>query len=125
MCARRLGDRWESDDEGGACSSALALGRHDAAVKVDEPLYEGQADAEPAGRAVRRGLALKEQVEDAREIVRLDSPAVVGDLEHRLGRFTRDAHADVPAGAGVGRGVDEQVGEDLLHARLVALDPHR
>jgi hypothetical protein len=50
-------------------------------VQFDQSLRDGQADAEPALRAIERLIALHEEVEDVRQDLRVDAGAFVTDAD--------------------------------------------
>ena len=60
----------QRDDELAAAIRPLAVGLHAAAVHLDEPAHQGQADPQPPLRAVERAVDLGEQVEDGRRFSR-------------------------------------------------------
>ncbi len=77
------------------CTVALDLDR--AAVALDEVAHDGQADAEPALRAIDRLSLLDEQIEDVRQHVGRDANAGVA---HAQDHFIVDglaADGNVPA----------------------------
>ena len=67
-----------------APAGALAEGLHRAAVHLDQPAHQRQADAQAALRAVERSLSLHEQVEDAPSRSARDADAVVAHDDDRL-----------------------------------------
>ena len=66
---RRPDDR-QADDELAALAVALAVGLDAAAVHLDQPLDDGQADAQAALRLLQRPVHLREQVEHSGQHVR-------------------------------------------------------
>ena len=72
----------EADREHAAPAGSFARRLDAAAVQVDEPLHQGEADAEPRRRPVEPGLALHEQVEDPRQEIGGDAGAGVLHAEH-------------------------------------------
>ena len=48
---------WQADDELAPLTGAVALGRDPAAVHFDQAAHQGQANAQPALRAVDASLA--------------------------------------------------------------------
>ena len=61
-----------------------AVRGHRAAVHLDDPLDERQADAEAAARASAGAIGLPEHVEHARQHLGMDADAGVADADHRL-----------------------------------------
>src|SRR5579859_343132 len=101
----------ELDDEARA-ARGLARGRDDAVVGLDDALDDREAEA----RAVVVALGREERIEDERQVLRLDAPAVVlEDDAHAAARGVdgrRDGHEAALVGRGLRR-VGEQVHEDL------------
>src|SRR5262249_1427248 len=73
------------------------------------------------GSAIR----LHEEVEDAIEHVGMNSNPSIADGKHGVLAFAGDKHVDRAAAGRVFRGVGEQIGNDLLDAHAVGVDPNR
>jgi hypothetical protein len=88
-------------------------------VRVHDPVGDG----EPEPGAFR---GREERIEDARQVVGGDARAVVrhGELDLARQRPT-GADLDAPLPLHRGRGVQEEVDDDLLEARGVAVDDQR
>ena len=106
------GDR-QAHDELAALARAVALRLDGAAVHLDQPLHQRQADAQPALRALQRPVHLGEHVEDAGQHLGRDADAGVPDPDHRLLAVPLDGEPDAPAALGVLGGVVQQVRQDL------------
>ena len=115
----------QADDELAALVGAVAVRLDAAAVHLDQPAHQRQADAQPALRAVERAVDLGEQVEDARQhlggmpmpVSRTRMTASSSSALHREG--------DRAAFLGVLGGVVEQVAEHLGQPHRVAVDAQR
>ena len=92
-----------------------------AAVHLDDPFHERQADAEAAARASAGAIGLPEHVEHARQHLGMDAHAGVLHAHHGLVAFAADRDRDRLAGLAVLRAVVEQVGEHLRQPRAVAV----
>ena len=95
------------------------MGRHPAAVELDEVTPDRQAQPEPAVRARRAAIALPEPLEYMRKECRRDAVARIGDIDANFASFRghRDLHA--PATRREFHGVRQQVPEDLLQAIVI------
>ena len=126
---RRLAEDRQADDELAAVAEALAVRLDAAAVQLHQPVDEGEADAEPAVRAIQRAGGLHEKIEDARQQFRVDAHAVVAHADDDLGRLGADgtlgAERDVAAVAAVFAGVAEEVAKDLLEPGGVGVQKDR
>ncbi len=112
-------------DELGPRAPAAARRLDRAAVRLDEPLHEREAEPEPAESAVERGVALRERLEEARDQGGVDAYARVPHAKHREAVDGLEGQPDrVAAGGELGR-VLEQVPDRLREARRVAVDPQR
>ncbi len=121
---RRLQAR-QVDAELGTLADTGTVRLDMAVVQLDQALHQRQADAEAALVAIERAFALLEQVEHTRQQIGLDAHPVVAHGEHRRALLDRDRDVNAAALGGVLVGVAEQVVDHLLHARAVAVDPHR
>src|SRR6185369_9221214 len=111
----------QADDELAAEVLAGAARRHRAAVRLDELVDDGEADAE--ARLVDRNPGVdREQVEDVRQLLGSDADAVVGDGDDDLVGAAPRLEQDVAARVRSPRGVVDQVGEDLGQPLRVAED---
>ena len=93
-----------------------------AAVRVDQMLDDGEAEAEPAVGARRRPVGLPERLEDRSDEVRRYARSGVGDGE--LDEIVRAAQRQVH-GAAFRReldGVRQQIPDDLLEPRAVRVE---
>ena len=90
-------------------------------MSLDEVAHDGQADAEPALRAIDRLPLLDEQIEDVRQHLGRDANAGV---THAQDHFMVDglaADGNVPSRRGVLGGVGEQVRNHLAEPRDVGI----
>ena len=122
MASADAEDRGQVHDELAARAGAGALHAHGPAVGGDQVLHDGEAEPEPAGGTVEGLGLLHEQIEHAIEQVRPDADSVIPDADlHAVpGRLRRDV--DRAARIAVLGSIREQVREDLLEARRVAVD---
>src|SRR5512132_1307550 len=74
---------------------ALARDADGAAVRLDEPARQREADPKPAERAIGTLRALDEEIEDPRLHVGGNADAAVRDDEHRF--VLHSGHVDVSA----------------------------
>ncbi len=118
-------DRREAHGEGAAAPGAIAAGGGRAAVQRGELAHQRQPKPEAARRAIEPRLALHEWLEDAREQLAAHADAVVGDAQHRVAAFVAHRDRDRAVDRRVLDRVDHQVGDDLLEARGVGLQPRR
>ena len=118
------GERGKADREDAPRARAGALRVHGTAVKLDEPLDQGQADPEAAAAAIQGALALDEQVEDAREELGTYAHAAVLHPKHRPGSLAPDLDVNRAACGRVAEGVLHEIEYHLLDPRGVAVDPH-
>jgi hypothetical protein len=70
------------------------VGLDAAAVQLDQPAHERQADAEAAARAVAAARTLVVPLEHARQFVRRHADAVVGDADAEGAGLALDGNAD-------------------------------
>ncbi len=118
-------DQRQPHDEAAAAVGAVAGGVHRAAVHLDQPLDQRQADAQAALRAFARAVGLREQVEHARQHVGRQADARVLHHDHRVVAIALGQHLDVAAlGRVLGR-VVQQVGHDLAQPRRVGVHHQR
>ena len=96
-----------------------------AALHLDQPSHEREADAEAALRAVERALELRERLEHHRQRARGDAHAGVAHAEHGIATFVRQLDLDLAARVRVLRRIVDQVAEHLREAREVAADADR
>src|SRR5438552_4460459 len=118
------GERGKADREDAPGARAGALRVHGTAVKLDEPLDQGQADPEAAAAAIQGALALDEPVEDAREEHGTYAHAAVLHPKHRPGSLAPDLDVNRAACGRVAEGVLHEIEHHLLDPRGVAVDPH-
>src|SRR6266511_2266527 len=111
----------------------LAFDPETAAVQLDEPLRQGEAEP-GALLGVHADLALLELLEDARLILERDPGSRVADRDARLAVEALDAHVDRAALRCELHRVRKEVEEHLFHFALVSgerlerrvdLDRHR
>src|SRR4029450_12832486 len=69
----------QRDHERAAAAEPLAASLHGAAVEFDQTAHEREPDAEPALRPLELRVDLREQVEHAGEVLRLDADARILD----------------------------------------------
>ena len=96
---------------------------HRPAVGLHDLLDDGQPEPAAAGVAGARLVEPDEPLEDPLALVLGDPGAVV--LDDELHGLVSLAHRDHTPGAGVPRGVVDQVAHHLRQRRLVAADPRR
>ena len=89
-------------------ASRLGLDREPAAVPLDDP--PGDRQAEP-GAAAGRVRHLHERLEDPREVVARDPRAGVGDRNRDLVAAARGRHGDRAAGRRGAHGVGDQIAD--------------
>src|SRR5690606_21317098 len=94
----------------GALAGAFAVHLYDAAVHFHQLPYQGQADAQPAARALERAVGLHEQLEDLARLRLVEADAAVADTDVDLVADAGLEH-DPAAWVRVLRGVVQQVGE--------------
>ena len=75
---------WQADDELATLPYTRAGGGHTPAVHHDQAPHQGQTDAQPALATVQGAIGLGEQVEDARQQIRVDPDAVIPHLDDEL-----------------------------------------
>ena len=121
----------QGDDHAAAVRLA-GFGVDVAAVQVDDPAGDGEAEAGAAVARRARRVEPVEALEDAGRVGFGDAGALVEDLDHDAAVVAAGAHLDGAAARGVAHRVLEQVGDDLVHALGVAvggevagLDVHR
>ena len=102
-----------------------AVGHDPAAVELDQPPRQREADTEATLGPVARAFALHEQVEGALQQLRGHADAAVEHLDHDLSLDSLHRHMHAPAGRRVLERVADQVADDLLDARGVAVDHQR
>lgn len=112
----------QSDGECRARASARAGGGHTAAVQFDEAAHERKAEAEAARGARERLPFLHEEVEHARQHLRVDADAGVDHLQQRLLAFALGGDGDRALGFHVLGRVGEQVRDDLRQPCRIAID---
>ena len=78
-------------------SFAGAVGRHAAAVQLDEVPADREPQSEAAVRARRAAVRLAETLEHVGQEGRRDAVAGVGDIDPHVGTFGLHAHIDAPA----------------------------
>jgi hypothetical protein len=107
-----------------------AIGRRDdgAIVHLGEALHHREANAETALRPRERGVDLVKEIEDRGQVLARDAYAGVADLETDLALISaarwRERDADPTARLAVLHRVHDEVREDLLEARRIAVHPH-
>ncbi len=84
-----------------------------------ELVYDGQAYAQPALRAVQGSRALNEKAEYKRHQVRRDSDAGIADGDYRVRLLAARFHPDLAALIGVLDGVGQEVRDTLNQASVV------
>ena len=109
----------------GAAAGALAGDRHGAAVGLDQPLDQREADAESPVRAARAFFLLPEHVEHKRQELRCDALARVADADHAAIAVSRERDGDRAAGWREFQRVEQDVPEDLLQAIAVGIHAER
>src|SRR5690606_18167587 len=102
----------------------FAVHLYDAAVHFHQLPYQGQADAQPAARALERAVGLHEQLEDLARLRLVEADAAVADTDVDLVADAGLEH-DPAARVRVLRGVVQQVGEHLRQPYRVRLQRHR
>src|SRR6185436_19030911 len=107
------------DDELAAFPGAFAARLDTAAVQLRNPLYQRQADPQPALRAIETALALHEQVEDPRQQLRLEAEPRIAHAEHSLARLAAHAHLDAAGRRRVLDRIGQQICEHLIDARRI------
>src|SRR5262245_28081860 len=80
----RRGSERQPDDESAATPTPFAVRLDGARMQLDEPAHEREPDPEPAMRAIRALLALREQVEDPRQQLGCNAASRVFDLQHAM-----------------------------------------
>ncbi len=93
-----------------------------AAMHLDQPLDQGQSDAQSAVRAVERALGLREEIEYSRQQVARDPDAGITHAQDDLVVGALSQHVDTAARRSELRGVVYEIGDHLAHARRVGLD---
>jgi len=81
-------------------------------VHLDQPLHDGQPDAEAALGTVQRAFALHEQIENLRQQIGGDTGAVVGYAQHGL--ITLGVRLDSQLTIRIGE--LDRVGQEIAHA---------
>ena len=85
-------------DEPRSGITAVALGAHGAAVKLDEVTNDGQAEAKPAVGTRARRIRLAEAIEHVGKECRVDANARIGDRQFDLSVV--EARPDIDPSAG-------------------------
>src|SRR5205823_15014591 len=84
----------QADGEYAPLAGARALSAHAAAMELDQAAHQGEPDAESTVAPIHGLAALHEEVEDARQQVRINAVSVVAhlddDLAQLIARVTRD-----------------------------------
>ena len=117
------GQRRQTHGEYAAAASASGRRLHRAAVKLDEPANEGEANAESGPPLTPPLHPLHEQVEDSRQQLRLNPDPVVLYRHDDVGAIVLDPNRDRSARRRVLHGVAEQVHDHLLDAVGIRIDP--
>ena len=121
----RIAQNRKRNFELAAVAEAVTVRLHSSAMHRDELLHQRQPDAEAALRAIHRDIALREQVEHAREHLGRDSDAGIAHADGNISALA--AHRDLDASARrreLARILDE-VADDLLHSRRIHIDANR
>src|SRR6478735_12383234 len=92
-----------------------------AAVQVDDPAGDGEAESGPAVGGRARGIGAVEAFEDTGDVVGGDTRTLVDDLDGHAGLAAARPYLHGRAGRGVSDRVLEQVGHHLVHALGVAV----
>src|SRR5687768_5085467 len=87
----------QPNDEFAPPAETVAVRFNRAAMHGDKTLYQRQADAEPAHRALQRRIDLHEHVEDPGKLLRGDADAVVANADHGLTAVALDDQLDPPS----------------------------
>ena len=117
------GQRRQTHGEDAAAPSASGRRLHRAAVKLDEPPNEGEANTQ-SGRPLTPALhPLHEEIEDSGQQLRRYPDPVVLYRHDDVGAIVLDPNRDRSVGRGVFEGVPEQVHDHLLDAVGIGIDP--
>src|SRR5690349_17307090 len=117
--SRHLG-RGQGDGEGRALAGALALGRHLAAMHVDNTLDDGKPKPRRALARGRLGGQPLEPAEQAAEIFRRQAGAFVADPDDGVAGLMGDGDADLAADRRILDRVADEVVDRLADAVGVA-----
>ena len=120
---RWRGEDWQPHGERAAASRAGAGRLHRSAVQLDELAHEREPDAEPAGAALERAIALHEQLEHARQQLGTDAHAGVAHGQDRLIAVATHGDGDLAPGRRVLHRVGEEVRQHLLEPCRIRGDP--
>src|SRR6266403_285416 len=118
-------DARQPDDELASVARALAVGLHLAAVKLHEPAYQGETDAEAALSVEESPIALRGQVEHVRKQLGRNPDAGVGDADGRAPLFADHTDSDRAARRGVLDRVQQEIREDLVEPGGIRVHPDR
>src|SRR6185437_1978014 len=126
---RGLNGRWDDarylDGERAPPTWPVAGGADAAAMQLDEPTHQSEADAETALSAVEGALALHEGLEDLRQQLGRNAEPIVAHTKHGLAVPGAECHPDYTARRRVLDRVRQYVGNDLIDAHRIAVDPVR
>src|SRR3954464_13722394 len=73
---------------------ARAVGRHRPAMQFHQSLADGESDSEATAASVQRSFALREQIEDAWQILGFDPAAEILDFDEGLRVLRSGSDAD-------------------------------
>ena len=125
-CALRAAPRRQAHGELAAAAGALARRAHPAAVHLDQGAHQRESDAEPAVRAVGRGLGLDEQLEDLRAAAGARCPLRCREREIDSSSPRSSAlEPDPSAGLGELGGVVQQIAQRLREPHQVRVQDDR
>src|SRR5262249_28265394 len=93
------------------------------AVQLDELAHEGEPDPQTPFRAISRAGPLEQEIEGMGETGGAQAHAAVVDLEHAVAALGLRSNADAPSCRRVLARVAHEVGQDLIDADGVAVDP--
>ena len=126
LCGRcRRGASGQADDELATEPFSRAERLDRAAMQLDQPPDEGQAEAEAVGARVARSAPSNEQIEDLRQQGGRDPAAGIADAQHRLRAVPLHADVDTAATRGVAERVVQQICDHLLEPRSIPDHPDR
>ena len=117
----------QQDGEDGTSAVSSVGCRDTAPLQLDQHTAEIQSDTESASLRLLAALALIEAVEDALQLVFVDTRATVADADFRFTRILSETqpHDDFSAIGGEFQGIGNQVGHNRIQVVGVGLEEHR
>ena len=124
VCGRRVRREWQMHGELRSPPWSFAPSRHRAAMKLDESLDQRKAEPETTAGPRQRLFRLRERLEHALDLCRIDADSGVAHANFRLRGRLMDRDGGAAARIGELGGVLEQVADHLRDPRRVGVDPH-